>query len=133
MNILYSTGLFLSFLIGLWHFTVPYIFKWHSYIPKEYDNLIVGIDYTNFFFSLLLAGYSLILLLMRKKIFNKNKELVIFYGFMVFVWFCRVVITFIEPWPRDPIIWIAYAQQIGACIIFLFLIIPFINLLKVAR
>jgi hypothetical protein len=130
MEILYSIGLALSTLVGLWHFTVPYMFQWHSYIPNEYKNLIVGIDWTNFFFSLLLAGYSLILIFMKKRAFNKNKEILIMYGFMVFVWFCRVAITFIEPWPLEPIAWAAYGQQIVAFIIFLLQIIPFVYLLK---
>jgi hypothetical protein len=130
MAILYIVGLTLSALVGLWHFTVPYLFQWYSYIPNQYENLIVGIDWTNFFFSLLLTGYSLILIIMRKKIFNGNKDVLIIYGFMVFIWFCRVVITFIRPWPLDPIAWAAYGQQMAAFIIFLLQVIPFIYLLK---
>jgi lipid-A-disaccharide synthase-like uncharacterized protein len=67
LTALYIIGLSLSALVGLWHFTVPYLFQWYSYIPNEYKNLIVGIDWTNFFFSLLLSGYSLLLLAIRKK------------------------------------------------------------------
>jgi hypothetical protein len=130
MEILYTLGLSLSALVGLWHFTVPYLFQWYSYIPNEYKNLIVGIDWTNFFFSLLLTGYSLILIFMKKKTFNKNKEVLIMYGFMIFVWFCRVAITFIEPWPLEPIVWAAYGQQIAAFIIFSLQLIPFVYLLR---
>jgi hypothetical protein len=77
MTVLYIIGLSLSTLAGLWHFSVPYLYQWHSYIPNEYKNLIVAIDYVNFFFSLILAGYSLLLLLMRKKVFSKNKAIFI--------------------------------------------------------
>jgi hypothetical protein len=129
MEILYFIGLLLSCLVGIWHFTVPYMFQWYLYIPNQYKNLIVGIDWTNFFFSLLLAGYSLMLIFMRKKVFNKNKELLLMYGFMVFVWFCRLAITFIEPWPLEPIAWAAYGQQIAAFIIFLLQLIPLVYLL----
>jgi hypothetical protein len=130
MEILYIIGLSLSTLVGLWHFTVPYLFQWYSYIPNEYKNLIVGIDWTNFFFSLLLAGYSLILIFMKKKTFGKNKEVLIMYGFMVFVWFCRAAITFIEPWPLEPVAWAAYGQQIAAFIIFSLQFIPFVYILR---
>jgi magnesium-transporting ATPase (P-type) len=106
------------------------LFKWYSYIPNEYENLIVGIDWTNFFFSLLLTGYSFLLIIMRKKVFNKNKEILIMYGFMVFVWFCRFTITFIEPWPLKPIAWAAYGQQIASFLIFLLQLIPFIYILR---
>jgi len=128
MKTLYIIGLVLSTTTGIWHFTVPYLFQWYSYIPKEYENLIVGIDYTNFFFSLLLTGYSILLLFFKNKVFNGNKEFFIMYGFMAFVWFCRVAITFVEPWPLEPIAWVAYGQQIASIIIFLLILIPFIYL-----
>jgi len=130
MKIMYLIGLILSTLIGIWHFFVPYLYQWYSYIPDEYKALIVGIDWTNFFFSLLLTGYSILLIIMKEKVFNKNKEMFIMYGFMVFVWFCRVAITFINPWPLEPIAWVAYGQQIATFIIFLLQFIPFVYLLR---
>jgi hypothetical protein len=130
MNFLYIIGLSLSTLVGLWHFSVPYLFQWYSYIPNEYKSLTVGIDWINFFFSLLLAGYSLLLIIVRKKVFGKNKEMLLMYGFMVFVWFCRVIITFINPWPIEPSAWTAYGQQVAAFVIFLFQLIPFVYLLR---
>jgi hypothetical protein len=130
MMVLYIVGLSLSTFVGLWHFTVPYLYQWYSYIPDDYKSIIVGIDWINFFFSLLLSGYSLLLLIMRKKVFGKNKEIFIMYEFMVFIWFCRVVITFVDPWPLEPVAWTSYGQQIASFIIFLLLLIPFIHLLK---
>lgn len=130
IKLLYYIGIALSMLVGIWHFFVPYMFQWYSYIPNEYGNLIVGIDWTNFFFSLLLTGISLLLILFCNKVFNGNGELFVFYGFLIFVWFCRVIITFIEPWPLEPIAWAAYGQQIAAFVIFIVQLIPFIYLLK---
>jgi len=130
MKTLYLIGLILSTAVGLWHFSVPYLYQWQSYIPNEYENLIVAIDYVNFFFSLLLSGYSLLLIFFRKKIFSGNKDLFIMYGFMVFVWFCRVAITFIDPLPLEPVAWTAYVQQISSFIIFLLQLIPFVYLLR---
>jgi len=118
--------LVLSMLVGIWHFFVPYMFQWYSYIPNQYENLIVGIDWTNFFFSLLLTGLSLLLIAFGKKVFSENKDIFIFYGFMVFVWLCRAAITFIEPWPLEPIAWAAYGQQIAAIVIFVIQLIPFL-------
>jgi len=126
IKILYIIGLFLSALVGVWHFTVPYLYQWYSYIPNEYENLIVSIDYVNFFFSLLLTGHSLLLVYFRKKIFIGNKEWLIMYGFMVFVWLCRGVITFIEPIPLEPSAIAAYGQQIGSFVIFVLQLIPFV-------
>jgi cobalamin biosynthesis protein CobD/CbiB len=67
---------------------------------------------------------------MRKKVFNKNKEILIMYGFMVFVWFCIVVITFVNPWLLKPVAWSSYGQQIASFVIFVLLLIPFIYLLR---
>jgi len=130
MKILFFIGLSLSTGVGIWHFFVPYLYQWYSYIPEDYKSLYVAIDWTNFFFSLLLTGYSLLLIILNKKIFSKNKELLIMYGFMVFVWFCRVAITFINPWPLEPVVWAAYGQQIAAFVIFILQLIPFVYLMK---
>ena len=71
---LYYTGASISMLMGLWHFTVPWLFGWASYIP--YATLVVSINYVNLCFSFLLSGLSL-LLLFWKKVFAKNKEAII--------------------------------------------------------
>jgi len=101
MKIVYLLGLLLSTGVGMWHFTVPYLHKWYSYIPDAPPEIIVSIDYTNYFFSLLLTGLSIILIFLRKEVFSKNRAALIFYGFLVFVWLNRVVITIIMPWPNN--------------------------------
>jgi hypothetical protein len=74
MKILYIVCLALSTLVGFWHFTVPYLFKWYSYIPAQYKNLVVRIDRTNFFFSLLMTGHAVILMIMRRKYSMETKK-----------------------------------------------------------
>lgn len=125
---MYYTGALLSLLIGLWHFSVPYLFQWHSYIGDGYEALRVGIDWINFFFSLFLAGLSLLMLVYGKKIVGGNGDLLPFYGFLVFVWLARFVITFVRPWPLAPVSWVAYGQQLGAFLIFSLLLVPFLKL-----
>jgi hypothetical protein len=129
-KLLYYIGLTLSMLVGIWHFFVPSMFKWYSYIPIEYENLIVGVDWTNFFFSFLLAGISILLIAFGKKVFSGSKDVLVFYGFIVFTWLCRVAITFIEPWLLNPIAWPAHLQQIVSFIIFVLLLIPLIFLIR---
>jgi len=115
---LYYLGTSLSLFIGLWHFTVPYLFNWASYISPEYRSLIVAMDWINFFFSLLLSGLSLLLLFFGRKILAGNKELLVFYCLLVFVWFCRVILSFIEPFPVG-----ALAQQMSSLVIFIILLL----------
>jgi hypothetical protein len=130
-RLLYYIGTTISMLVGIWHFFVPYMFQWYLYIP--YKNLAVGIDWTNFFFSLLLTGVSLLLIVFGKKIFDGNKDIFMFYGFLMLVWFCRFMMTFIEPWPLEPIKWAAYGQQIAAFMVCIFLFIPFVYLMRSKR
>lgn len=80
-KVCYYIGVILSMLVGIWHFFVPRMFNWYYYIPNQYGNLIVGIDWTNYFFSLCLAGISFILLLWHKKVFDGNKEAFFFSAF----------------------------------------------------
>ena len=127
MKILYLTGLFLSMVIGIWHFIVPYLYKWYSYIPEAPIEIIRSIDWINYFFSLFLTGMSIILIVYKNKVFKKNRELLVFYGFLVFVWLNRVIITILIPMNYN-IIFIG--QLIGFIIIFIIQLIPLLHLIK---
>lgn len=112
-KVVYYFTVVLSMLVGLWHFFVPIMFQWYDYLPMQYENLIVGIDYTNYCFSLLLFGLSLLLILLGKKAFALNREVVIFYSFLTVVWIFRACLaTFIEPWPLNPVPWAAIMQLV---------------------
>ena len=103
----------LSMLVGFWHFFVPYLYDWYDYIPMQYETLIVGIDYTNLCFSLLLFGSSLVLILLAKSAFALNFETLVFYTFLTVVWVFRACLSaFIEPWPLKPIPAVAIGQLI---------------------
>lgn len=109
----YYTTTALSMLVGLWHFFVPTMFQWYDYLPMQYENLIVGIDYTNYCFSALLCGGSLLLLLWGKRVFTDNKESKELYFFYTIIWLFRAALaTFIEPWPLEPVAWAAILQLI---------------------
>ena len=104
-----------SMLVGLWHFFVPYMFQWYDYLPMQYKNLIVGIDYTNYCFSTLLFGLSLLLTILGEKALNLNHEVVVFYSFLTVVWVIRAALaSFIEPWPLDPIPAAAIGQLVAS-------------------
>jgi hypothetical protein len=40
---------------GLWHFAVPGLYRWQSYVPDAPDSLVRAVDATNFFFSFSLS------------------------------------------------------------------------------
>ena len=104
-----------SALVGLWHFFVPWMFQWYDYLPMQYENLVVGIDYTNYCFSLLLFGLSVMLIILGKRALDLNKEVIYFYYFLTVVWLFRACLaTFIEPWPLEPIPAAAIGQLIAS-------------------
>ena len=87
--VLYYITVVTSSLVGLWHFFVPWMFRWYDYLPMQYENLIVGIDYTNYCFSLLLFGLSIMLIMLGKRALGLNKEVIYFYFFLTVVWMFR--------------------------------------------
>jgi hypothetical protein len=94
----------ISALVGLWHFFVPWMFQWYDYLPTQYENLIVGIDYTNYCFSLLLFGLSVMLIILGRRALALNNEVTYFYYFLTIVWIFRACLaSFIEPWPLEPV------------------------------
>lgn len=102
--VLYYITTAASALVGLWHFFVPWMFQWYDYLPMQYENLIVGIDYTNACFSLLLLGLSAMLIILGKRALALNREVIYFYYFLTVVWLFRACLaTFIKPWPLEPI------------------------------
>lgn len=114
-KILYYTTLVLSMLVGLWHFFVPNLYNWYDYLPMQYENLIVGIDYTNYCFSALLFGSSAVLIFLGKSAFSLNYETIVFYTFLTAVWVFRACLAaFIEPWPLEPVPAAAIGQLIGS-------------------
>ena len=115
IRILYYITVITSTLVGSWHFFVPWMFQWYDYLPMQYKNLIVGIDYTNFCFSLLLFGLSFMLIILGKRALDLNREVIYFYFFLTVVWSLRACLaTFIEPWPLEPIPAAAIGQLIAS-------------------
>lgn len=109
------------------------MFGWYTYIPNQYENLIVGIDWTNLCFSLLLSGVSLLLIVWCPKVFSRNKEAITLFGFLAFVWIFRVALAIFHPWPLEPIAWAAYLQFVGAVLVMVSLLIPFVRMVVLLR
>ena len=121
---LYFITTIISALVGLWHFFVPSMFQWYDYLPTQYENLIVGIDYTNYCFSLLLFGLSIMLTFLGKKALAINCEVVYFYYFLTVVWIFRACLaSFIEPWPLQPIPAAAIGQLVASDILAVMMVI----------
>ena len=134
IRVLYYFTVVLSTLVGLWHFFVPWMFQWYDYLPKQYENLIVGIDYTNYCFSLLLFGLSLMLIILGRKVLSLNREVTYFYYFLTVVWLFRACLaSFIEPWPLQPVPAAAIGQLIASDMLAVLMAIVSLFLMKENR
>lgn len=120
----YKIGCIIGFMIGFLHFFAPYFFKWYSYIPDAPIEIYQSINYINFCFSFLLAGMSVLLLIVQKQLFAGLKELKIFYVFFSCVWLSRVIIQIIWPWPSSLQIWLV----LGFIIEYIIIVTPIILL-----
>lgn len=110
------------------------MFQWYDYLPTQYRNLIVGIDYTNYCFSLLLFGLSAMLILLGKRALNMNREVIYFYFFFTVVWIFRACLaSFIEPWPLQPIPAAAIGQMAAADVIAVMTMFVSVSFIKELR
>lgn len=120
--------------VGLWHFFVPWMFRWYDYLPARYENLIVGIDYTNYCFSLLLFGLSLLLAVLGKRALRGSLESCVFYFFLTAVWMFRAMLaSFIEPWPLEPVPAAAIGQLAASDVLAVLMVFVSIALLRRMR
>ena len=131
IRVLYFITVVTSALVGLWHFFVPWIFQWYDYLPTQYENLIVGIDYTNYCFSALLFGLSLMLTFLGKKALAMNREVICFYFFLTVVWIFRACLaSFIEPWPLQPIPAAAIGQLVASDVLAVLMVVVSVFFIK---
>ena len=134
IRILYFVTVVISALVGLWHFFVPWMFQWYDYLPMQYENLIVGIDYTNYCFSLLLFGLSVMLIMLGKRALAMNHEVIYFYFFLTVVWIFRACLaSFIEPWPLQPIPAAAIGQLIASDVLAVMMLIMSVFFIKALK
>ncbi len=123
--VFFNIACIISCIVGIWHFSVPYSFKWYSYIPDAPIEIYQSINYINFCFSFLLTGISLLLMMVQKQLFADLIELKVFYVFFVLVWLSRVIIQIIWPWPSSLQMWLV----VGFAMELLFVLIPMIYFL----
>ena len=121
IRILYFVTVVISALVGLWHFFVPWMFQWYDYLPMQYENLIVGIDYTNYCFSLLLLGLSVMLILLGKRALDMNREVIYFYFFLT------------VPWPLQPILAAAIGQLVASDALAIMMVVVSVYFIKELR
>lgn len=125
-RVLFNIACIIGSLVGIWHFFVPYSSGWFSYIPDAPTEIFQSINYINFCFSFLLAGISLLFIIVQKKLFEGSKELRMFYAFFTLVWISRIIIQLVWPWPSGLQLWLVVAFSMEL----VFTLIPMIFLIR---
>ena len=97
VKILTTIGSVISIGFGIWHFFIPDIWNWYSYIDKSAPELVIAVRAINIFFSLLhvLLGIANILLVFRKHL-DKFSTVVVL-SVSVILWTTRLVLQIIYP------------------------------------
>lgn len=96
-RILVAIGSIASIGFGIWHFSVPKVWKWNSYIDVRATELILAVNAINVFFSLslVLFGVMNILLIVSKK--TDNYSMTIVLGATCVLWCTRVLLQLVRP------------------------------------
>ena len=65
---------------------------------------------------------------MGEKVFAKNKEAVVIYGFILLLWIFRMVMAIVCPCPPESNVWMSYGQLGGSVIVMFLLLALFIRI-----
>ena len=82
---------------GIWHFFVPMIWNWYSYIDASAVELVVAVRAINVFFSLSLVLFGLMNLLMASGPRTNRYAALVALGPTCVLWSARVAMQIVYP------------------------------------
>jgi len=97
LKIVASIGSIISISFGIWHFFVPAIWNWYSYIDKTATELIIAVRAINIFFSLSLVLLGIANLIALFKTPRERFSLIVLLSVSVVLWATRFVLQIIYP------------------------------------
>lgn len=97
VRILVTTGSSASIGFGIWHFFVPSVWKWYSYINADATELIVAIRAINVFFSLSLVLFGALDILFIYHNDANRFSLIALLSATCILWLTRVLLQVIYP------------------------------------
>jgi hypothetical protein len=96
-RILMTLGSAESIGFGIWHFFVPRIWNWYSYMDATATELAVAVRAINVFFSLSLVLFGLMNLLMAYGRSANRYSVLVVLGATCVLWAARVVMQLVYP------------------------------------
>jgi hypothetical protein len=82
---------------GVWHFFVPTIWKWYSYMEPNATELILAVRATNFFFSLSLVLIGVLNVVLIPNPHTSKNAVIALLLVNIILWSARVVLQAISP------------------------------------
>jgi hypothetical protein len=97
ITILTTFGSIVSTGFGVWHFFVPKIWNWYSYIDKTATELVIAVRAINFFFSLslVLFGIANILFVFKKP--QDRFSMIVILSVSSVLWIARCIFQIAYP------------------------------------
>jgi len=82
---------------GIWHFIVPCIWNWYSYVDKNATELVIAVRAINIFFSMLLVllGSANLLIVLRK--LQDRFSIMVMLSISTILWATRFILQVIYP------------------------------------
>jgi hypothetical protein len=92
-----TIGSIISIAFGIWHFFIPGIWNWYSYIDKNATELVIAVRVINIFFSLLLVllGISNIIIVFRRQL--DRFSTIVILSISTILWTSRLILQIVYP------------------------------------
>jgi hypothetical protein len=97
VKILVLSGSFASIGFGIWHFFVPEIWKWYSYIDVNATELVAAVRAINVFFSLALVLFGVVNILFIYGDKSNRYSIIVMLVATSILWITRVIFQIIYP------------------------------------
>jgi hypothetical protein len=97
VKVLVTFGSSVSIGFGIWHFFVPKMWKWYSYIEPNATELIVAVRAINVFFSLSLVLFGIVNILFIYGNNSNRYSIIVVLAATCILWLTRLVFQLIYP------------------------------------
>jgi hypothetical protein len=118
VRILVAIGSLATIGFGVWHFFLPRVWRWASYIDPRAGELIVAVAALNFLFSLSLVLFGLMNILLVFGGGSDRRPIAVVLSASCLLWFARVILQVVSPQgSMNPLL--QYAMLLSFLIVFL--------------
>ena len=97
MKILVLMGSIASIGFGVWHFFVPELWQWYSYIDTNATELVIAVQAINVFFSLALVLFGIVNVLFIWGEKSNRFSIIVMLAATSILWLTRVTFQIIYP------------------------------------